>query len=176
MLIYPGIAAVFVSILDIFWTIVILLLISLYDIWAVWRSEFMQKMAKYQIENLKFFTGFFIPYANTKEKIKIKYIKEKYKNKSEKFIEKKFKDAKIKVNLAILGGGDVIFPIITAGVVLRAWGLIPALVIVLFGALALLWLFVFAKKGKFYPAMPFLTAGLYLGLLVDYLLSLIHLI
>ena len=45
LMIYPGIAAVFVPILNIFWMIILLLLISFYDIWAVWKSQFMQKMA-----------------------------------------------------------------------------------------------------------------------------------
>ena len=63
LMIYPGIAAVFIPILGILGIIIVLLAISLYDIWAVWKSEVMQKMAKYQIEKLKFFTGFFVPYA-----------------------------------------------------------------------------------------------------------------
>ena len=62
LLIYPGIAAVFIPILNIMGITIFLLLISLYDIWAVWHSSFMKNMAKYQIENLKIFTGFFIPY------------------------------------------------------------------------------------------------------------------
>jgi len=49
--------------------------------WAVWHSGIMQKMAKYQINKLNIFSGFFIPYANKKTKQKIKLLKEKYKNK-----------------------------------------------------------------------------------------------
>ena len=82
LLIYPGIAAVFIPLLNVMWIIILLLIISLYDIWAVWHSEFMQKMARYQIDRLQFFTGFFVPYAGKKEKEKIKMIKEKYKNKN----------------------------------------------------------------------------------------------
>jgi presenilin-like A22 family membrane protease len=173
LLIYPGIAAVFVPILGVLGIIVFLLLISLYDIWAVWHSEFMQKMAKYQINTLKFFTGFFIPYAGRKEKEKIKEIKQKYVNKSEKFIEQKFKQEKIKVNLAILGGGDVIFPIITAGVFLKSFGLLSALLITLSSALALLVLFLMARKSKFYPAMPFLTIGMYIGMIIGWVIGLL---
>ncbi|MAG01952.1 hypothetical protein CMI42_01330 [Candidatus Pacearchaeota archaeon] len=167
LLIYPGIAAVFVSLLNVFWVTIILLIISLYDIWAVWHSEFMQKMAKFQIERLKLFTGFFIPYADKKSKEKIKLLKEKYVN--EKELEKQFKKSRIKVNLAILGGGDVIFPIITAGVFYKVMGIIPALVISASATLALLYLFVMARKGKFYPAMPFLTIGMYLGMMINWL-------
>lgn len=171
LLIYPGLAAVFVPILNVMGIIIFLLFISLYDIWAVWRSEFMQKMAKYQINSLKIFAGFFIPYTGPKEKEKIQAIKQKYKGKSDKFLEAKFKKEKVKVNLAILGGGDVIFPIITAGVFLVAFNSIfAALIITLSATLALLGLFILAQKGKFYPAMPFLTIGMYLGMMIDWLL------
>ncbi|MBD3252107.1 hypothetical protein GF386_00055 [Candidatus Pacearchaeota archaeon] len=170
LLIYPGIAAVFVPILNILGIIILLLIISLYDIWAVWYSEFMQKMANYQINNLKFFTGFFIPYASKKEKQKIKKIKQKYEKKSKKDLENKFKKAKIKVNLAILGGGDIIFPIITAGVFIKVFNsIIPGLVISLFSTIALFTLFFLARKGKFYPAMPFLTIGIYLAMIFNWL-------
>ena len=60
--IYPGIAAVFVPILNIPTIIILLVLISIYDMWAVWKSGIMQKMAKYQMDNLKVFSGFFMPY------------------------------------------------------------------------------------------------------------------
>ncbi|MFH1358581.1 MAG: presenilin family intramembrane aspartyl protease [archaeon] len=170
LLIYPGIAAVFVPILNVFWMIILLLVISIYDIWAVWHSQFMEKMAKYQINKLQFFTGFFIPYADKKQKQKIKKIKQKYQAKGDKVLEKQFKKAKIKVNLAILGGGDVIFPIITAGVFFKVYGLLPALIIIASASIALLYLFIAAKKGKFYPAMPFLTIGMFLGMIATWTL------
>jgi len=174
LLIYPGIAAVFVPILGVFGIIILLLAISLYDIWAVWKSEIMQKMAKYQINNLRFFTGFFIPYANKKQKNKIQLIKQKSlklkDEKREKFLEKEFKKAKIKINLAILGGGDIIFPIITAGVFYRTLGIIPALIITVSATIGLLGLFMMARKGKFYPAMPFITSAMYIGMMINFLL------
>jgi presenilin-like A22 family membrane protease len=171
LLVYPGIAAVFISIINIMGIVILLLLISLYDIWAVWHTSFMQSMAKYQINNLKIFGGFFVPYADKKSKQKIKQIKQKYKNKSDNFLETKFKQAKIKISLAILGGGDIVFPIITAGVFYRITGsLISSLIISLSATIALLFLFILARKGKFYPAMPFLTIGIYLGMMVDWIL------
>jgi len=176
-LIYPGIGVVFVLFLMNFLgnsvvlgIIILLLLISLYDIWAVWHSEFMQKMAKYQINNLKFFTGFFVPYAGKKQRLKIKEIKEQYANKSDEALEKQFKKARIKISLAILGGGDIIFPIITAGIFYKTLGLASALIISTSATLALLFLFILARKGKFYPAMPFLTIGMYLGMMVSWLI------
>lgn len=169
LLIYPGIAAVFIPLLNILWIIILLLIISIYDIWAVWHSQFMQKMAKFQINQLQFFTGFFVPYADKKQRMKIKLLKEKYVNKPD-LLEREFKKAKIKVNLAILGGGDVIFPIIAAGVFYKVFGLGSSLIITAFSTLALLGLFIMARKGKFYPAMPFITSGIYLGMLISWLI------
>lgn len=176
LLIYPGVAAVFVPLLN-FWTVLaLLLLISVYDMWAVWHSGIMQKMAKYQIDTLKVFSGFFVPYMSKKTRQKIKTWKKTLK-KSE--LEKK----KIKVNVAILGGGDVVFPIITSGVVLKTasmnlpFGLNPFLggfwaanFVILGATLGLTYLFFFAEKKKFYPAMPFITVGILLGLLASYLI------
>lgn len=171
LLIYPGIAAIFVPILNIWAIVLLLLLISVYDIYAVWHSGFMQKMAKFQINKVKVFAGFFVPYADKKTKLKIKALKQKYKNK--KILSKTLKSKKIKVSLAILGGGDVVFPIIMAGVIFRALGFLPAITISIFATISLLFLFIAAKKGKFYPAMPFITAGCLAGLLVGYLISII---
>ena len=176
LLIYPGIAAVFISFLNnVFGTsvitaiVILLLIISLYDMWAVWHSGFMQKMAEFQMNNLKLFTGFFVPYADKKNKAKIKMLKEKYKNDDVK-LEKGFKKEKIKVNLAILGGGDIIFPIITAGIFYEVYGLLSGLLIGVLSTVALALLFIMAKKGKYYPAMPFITGGLYLGMALSWLL------
>jgi len=173
LLIYPGIAAVFVPILSVWTIIILLLLISAYDIWAVWHSGFMQKMAKFQINELKIFAGFFVPYADKKTKEKIRQIKMMKGKLTQKQLEKRFKDKKIKINLGILGGGDVVFPLIMAGVVFRALGLIPASFTIAGASFALLVLQLKAKKGKFYPAMPFLSAGCFFGFIVGLLLSLI---
>ena len=162
LLIYPGIAAVFVPLLNIWTMIILLILISIYDMWAVWHSKIMQKMAKYQINTLKIFSGFFIPYLSKKERNKIKMLKQKYK-KSE------LKKKKIKINLAILGGGDVVFPIISAGVMLKTLGMWPAIFVILGAVLGLSYLLFFSEKKKFYPAMPFITAGIFLGMLVSVL-------
>jgi presenilin-like A22 family membrane protease len=171
LLIYPGIATIFVPILN-FWSILILLLaISVYDVWAVWHSGIMQKMAKYQINSIKVFAGFFVPYISKKLRIKLKNIK-KLKNKNKK----------IKVNLAILGGGDVVFPLITAGVILKTssitlpfglifnGGLFPAIFVIAGATLGLGLLFIFSEKKKFYPAMPFITAGILVGMILSYLI------
>jgi len=179
LLIYPGIAAVFVPILlrpaattflgKIWPTILLLILISIYDAWAVWKSGLMQKMAKFQMEELKIFGGLMIPSASKKVKDQIKKIKQKYKGKK---IPAKIKKKKFKISLAILGGGDIIFPIITAGVFLRTFGLIPALFVTAGAFIALTYLFTITKKGKAYPAMPYITTGIIIGIILAKLLVL----
>jgi len=158
LMIYPGIGAVFVPLLNIYTIIAFLIIISIYDMWAVWKSGIMQKMAKYQISKLHIFSGFFIPYTSKKVKLRIKQMK-----------KKGIKNKKFKVNVALLGGGDVIFPIITAGVMLKTLGLGSALITLLGATLGLLYLFISAKK-KAYPAMPYITVGMFLGMAISYLI------
>jgi len=163
LLIYPGIAAVFVPLLNIYTVIGLLVLISIYDMWAVWHSGIMQKMAKYQINKLKIFSGFFVPYVSKQMKTKIKKWKKTMK-------KTELKKKKIKINIAILGGGDVIFPIITAGVMLKTLGIVPAILVILGATLGLAYLFFFSEKKKFYPAMPFITGGIIVGIVLSYLI------
>jgi len=177
LLIYPGIASVFVPILNIYTIIVLLILISVYDMWAVWHSGIMQKMARYQIDKLKIFSGFFVPYAGKKTKQKIKLLREKFRNK--KISKKELQSKKFRVNVAILGGGDVVFPIITAGVMLKTFsdkilfgigGLGPALLVIAGATLGLTYLFFFSEKKKFYPAMPFISAGIFAGMILSWII------
>ena len=161
LFIYPGIAAIFVPLLNIWTMILLLILISVYDMWAVWKSKIMQKMAKYQINTLKIFSGFFIPYLSKKQGQMIRNLKDK---------KSKLNKKKIKVNVAILGGGDVIFPIIAGGVMLKTLGIWSAIFVILGAALGLTYLLFFSEKKKFYPAMPYITAGIFLGMLVSVIL------
>lgn len=159
LFIYPGIAAIFVPILNIYTISVLLIFISVYDIWAVNKSGIMQRMAKYQIKKLNVFSGFFVPYISQRLREKLKKLK-----KSE------LRKRKIKVNLAILGGGDVVFPIIASGVMLKTLGFVPAVFVIIGAALGLCYLMFFGEKKKFYPAMPYITAGIFLGMAAGYLL------
>lgn len=161
LFIYPGIAGVFVSLLNIWTLIGLLILISIYDIWAVWHSGIMQKMAKYQIDTLKIFSGFFVPHLSKKQRADIKLMKSKKVDLSKK---------KFKVNIAILGGGDVVFPIIASGVALRYLGFWPAILVILGATLGLSYLLLFAEKKKFYPAMPYISAGIFAGFLLGWIL------
>ncbi len=134
--IYGGLAALFVPILNIFSISMLLILISIYDMIAVWKTKHMIKLAKFQTKQ-KVLAGFLIPY---------------------------------KKRVAILGGGDVGLPLLFAGTVLRTYDIFSALIIVLFAALALLILFMKTKKEKFYPAMPFISIGCFIGLFFVFLL------
>ncbi|MEK6924646.1 MAG: presenilin family intramembrane aspartyl protease [Nanoarchaeota archaeon] len=162
LLIYPGIATVFIPILNVWSVSILLVVISLYDMYAVWHSGFMQKMAKFQIQKLKLFSGFFVPYMRREDKLVL--------SKAKSIKEKESKAKKIKINLAILGGGDVVFPIILAGVVLRTLGLWQAVTISVGATLALAFLFYKSEKGKFYPAMPFISIGCFIALAIAYLI------
>ena len=162
LLIYPGIAAVFVPILNVYTVLILLVLISIYDMWAVWHSKIMIKMAKYQINKVRAFSGFFVPYISKKVKAQIAKMK-----------KSDLKKKGVKVNVAILGGGDVVFPIITAGVFLFGAGLIYSLGVIFGAAAGLLYLFIRSEKKKFYPAMPFITVGIFAGLIVAWAVSMI---
>jgi len=67
-----------------------------------------------------------------------------------------------KKRVAILGGGDIGFPLLFASAVMQSYGN-SAFVVPLFSAAALFLLFYFGKDKKYYPAMPYLTAGCFAG-------------
>ena len=147
--IYSGIAALLVPILDMLSAILLLIAISVYDVWAVNKTKHMVSLAKFQ-SKAKTFAGLSFPYIkkpvpagpNTK-----------------------------KVQQAILGGGDIAFPLLFAGVVLKTTGSFAlGFLISLFAAIGLFFLFLLAKKGKFYPAMPFITVGCLVGWIVTLIL------
>lgn len=158
LLIYPGIAAIFVPLLSVPTAGILLVLISVYDIYAVWHAGFMQKMAKYQINEVGIFPGFFVPHNRKSSKNDIS-------------IDKKTKDKKKtkKLPVAILGGGDVVFPLILAGTVLRSFGIYHALIVSVLATISLAILFYYSEKGKFYPAMPFITTGCLAALAIIYI-------
>ncbi|MDD5417881.1 MAG: presenilin family intramembrane aspartyl protease [Candidatus Nanoarchaeia archaeon] len=67
-----------------------------------------------------------------------------------------------KKEVSILGGGDVGFTLFFATVVSRASGINHGLMIIAGAVIGLLVIFIFGKKKKFYPAMPFISAGMFL--------------
>jgi len=152
LFIYSGIAVLFVPMLSISSMIILLVLIAIYDMIAVWKTKHMIKMAKFQAK-AKVFAGLAIPYA-------MKKVTDK----------KTKKKSKVFTKTAILGGGDIGFPMLFAGVVLKTTGFLDASLVAVFSAIALLLLLVYSKKNKFYPAMPFIGAGCLLGYLIGLLI------
>lgn len=163
ILIYSGLSLIFVDFLSPITVILLLVLISFYDMWAVWHSGIMQKMAKFQMREIKIFNGFLIPYLTREMKSKV----DKAKRTGKKI--------KLRVPVAILGGGDIAFTLIPAGVFLKSFGWIPALFVVFGGFLGLTYLFFCSEKRKFYPAMPFITLGIFIALILYGLISIVFL-
>lgn len=157
LFIYGGLAAIFVPIMNLFSAIMLLILISIYDMYAVWKSKHMVTLAKFTTES-NVFAGLSIPYNKTSGKI-------------QKNASKKLKPGTGKVKNAILGGGDIGFPLLFAGVIMKYLmqqnlvliGFLKSLIIPITTAIALYLLFIKGDKNKFYPAMPFLTAGCLVG-------------
>ncbi len=162
ILVYPGIAIIVLSFTNLYAAFFLLLIISAYDMYAVWKSRHMVKMAKFQAEEARVFAGLMLEYkakrknAGSEKKIK-KALVEPEKAKA---LAKKGKER------AILGGGDIAFPMLFSGAMLKSTA-DPAssLLVAFFSAFALMLLFLLSKPKKFYPAMPFLSAGCFVGYL-----------
>ncbi len=165
LFIYAGLAVIFVPILNTISVIILLILISLYDMYAVWKSKHMIKLAKFQTQS-KVFAGFSIPY-NTKKGKLVKILHKKLK--TTKKIEKKSVGGS-NISHAILGGGDIAFPLLFAGAILKStiitnfWpAFLKILIIPICAAIGLSLLFYKTKKNRFYPAMPFISIGCFIG-------------
>lgn len=155
LFIYGGLAAIFVPITAFTVPIafLLLLMISAYDIYAVWKSKHMITLANFQTQS-KVFAGLSIPYERIPNP------------------KKAHKLVKGKAKIAVLGGGDIGFPLMFAGVVMKDLMLqtnaafLKTLIIPVFVSIALYILLTKGKKDRFYPAMPFLSIGCLVGYLV----------
>jgi presenilin-like A22 family membrane protease len=166
VLVYSGIALLVVPILDLFYMSLLLVVIAVYDAYAVWKSKHMVAMAKFQTES-KLFAGLLVPY--TREAAKAQKTTKIVK--TTRTTQPMVQESQGGRN-AILGGGDIAFPMLYTGVVMdsllqsglsrmAAFGY--SLIVVAATATALFLLFYYAKKDRFYPAMPFLAAGCFAG-------------
>ena len=161
--IYGGLAAIFVPIMNLFAAFMLLILISIYDYIAVFRTRHMVKLAEFQSKS-KVFAGLLIPYAEGKTSFRAGIT-----SKSETRVDKS--------KVAVLGGGDIGFTLIFAGVVMKELmlketvltGFLKTLIIPVLASTALLFFLLKAQKNKFYPAMPVLSLGCFLGYLVVWL-------
>ena len=156
--IYGGLAASLVNIFNLFAAFMLLIVISIYDFVAVFKTKHMIELAEFQSKS-KVFAGLLIPY----EKQKISFN-----------INPKPAPKEQKTRVAVLGGGDIGFTLIFAGVVMKdimlqttvLAGFLKTLIIPVFAAIALLILLLKGQQNKFYPAMPVLSIGCFIGYLV----------
>ena len=165
LFVYGGLAVIFVPVLNIFSISILLILIAIYDAYAVWKSKHMITLAKSQTK-AKIFAGLFIPYQLKKKKSQ-----DQQKTSHQGSAKNKTSIAAKGIRTAVLGGGDIGFPLIFAGVVLKELGLWQSLIIPPFALLGLALLLYYGDEKKFYPAMPFIGAGCFLGLGVVYVLQ-----
>jgi len=198
VLMYAGIAVMIVPILNIISAIGLLIFISIYDAYAVWKSKHMVTLAKFQSQS-KAFAGIVIPYGGKPEEVKVaktsatpgKHVKAKKEEKKKEAKEEKKqtlthgkpheKEAAYEnieaqgegLKSAILGGGDIGFTLIFCSVVMefliismgvtKSLAFFYALIPAACATIALTFLFIFSKRGKFYPAMPPISVGCFIG-------------
>lgn len=165
LFIYPGIAVLFYHILSVPVMLLLLAIISIYDVIAVFKSKHMVSMANFQTDS-RVFAGLAIPRSTTPVK------KTMIENGSEKKTPDKKRSSTKKSGTAILGGGDVAFPLLFAAVVLKEFvasgmakqtALAITSIIPVFAMIGLAALFFLARQGKFYPAMPAVSLGVIVG-------------
>ena len=160
--IYGGLAAIFVPIMNVWAAVAMLVLISIYDMIAVWKSKHMVKMAKFQTQS-KVFAGLSIPYT----------LRAPAPKRAAKKMSTAVKAKKVEVKSAILGGGDIGFPLLFAGVLMKTYGFLHVLIVPAVTTIALFLLLYYAKKDRFYPAMPFISIGCFVGWGVLWLIGLV---
>ncbi len=154
---YGGLAAIFVPIISIKSAFILLAAIAVYDFFAVFMSGHMISLAKFQANN-RIFAGLFVPkqlsVMSAVSEIKLVSAAKQLPN-----------DKSDSGNYAIVGGGDIGFPLMFAGSAMASIGM-RAFIIPFFAAAALTALFIIGRKGRFYPAMPFIAAGCFAGYFV----------
>lgn len=154
ILFYSGLVVFLAPLLDIFTTVLLLIIISLYDAYAVWKSKHMITMANFTAKT-KIFPGINYNYSD----------QQLATNNSN---QKKF-------SVGLLGGGDIIFSLLVTAVLFKELlisGAEPLLSVIvpIFSTFALYLLFKFSNKNSFYPAMPFISAGCFLAVGIVFLL------
>lgn len=140
--VYSGLAAIFVPVLTLPSVSILLIIISVYDAYAVWKSQHMIVLAKFQMK-AKLFAGLLVPYKLSQSVRRGR--------------------SKEKVNTAVLGGGDIAFPLLFSGVIFTSIGFWQALFVSFITSIALFLLMYTGQKDRFYPAMPFLSMGCFVG-------------
>jgi len=170
VLIYTGITLIFVPVFSVLSMFIVLILISIYDAYAVWKSKHMVTLATFT-RDANLFPGFAVKYSLDDSKEMNKKLEDRIQFTAGR-TQRADKGSLSNSRIGILGGGDVVFPLLFSGVVLISLlkkgvsfsgAFSFALVISFCAALSLFLLFYFGKKDRFYPAMPFLSVGTLFG-------------
>lgn len=174
---YAGLAVILAPLFTVMWATILLVLISFYDMYAVWKSKHMIQLAKFTIKN-KLFAGLLVEYTQSNKKTKLVTTHKKpHKKIDVKHLPKPKKRQTQKQ--ALLGGGDVVFPLLFSGAVFtqlllqgypHTVAFFSALTISVTTMIALYLLFILGKKDRFYPAMPFVSIGCFTGYFIIQLL------
>jgi presenilin-like A22 family membrane protease len=199
LFIYGGLASIIAPVLNLVSATILLLIISAYDIYAVWFSKHMIGMAEFQTED-KVFAGLLVQYKREDKEVKKDYKLSNEKEKEYKTMQSPQKTDTSRIRKpdnpkyrydnqpkdikttneyentpqnAILGGGDIAFPLFFTGAVMKATGsaFLP-IIITTTTTIALFMLYYFGKKDRYYPAMPFLSAGCFVGAGIVWLITL----
>ena len=167
ILMYSGIAVLLAPILNVVVMFILLIIVSIYDMYAVWKSKHMITLAKFTTK------------ANLFPGISVSYKDEREVKSADVNTGPGLKKPSAKKSPGILGGGDIVFPLLFSSTVMiwllgtgmsKLSALSFTFIITITTAFSLFALFFFSKKDRFYPAMPFVTAGCFLGYLIVWLL------
>lgn len=147
-----GVGSIFGLRLDPLLVIGLLIIFSIYDVIAVYKTKHMIKMAKEMIE-AKAIAGIVLPPKLSE-------------------IQAPLKDLKIGGRFMILGGGDIVFPLLLV-VSLVPTGIFKSLVVAVFatiGLLASIFIFLSQKTQKPIPALPPIALFSIIGYLITRLI------
>ncbi len=179
ILMYSGLAVLLVPLFDPLWASILLLIIAVYDVIAVWKSKHMVEMSKFMMKS-KIFAGLMVPKEGEMGRLKTKAMNSSHKKSGGEGGEKSGRSKKS--SFAVLGGGDIAFPLLFTGVVMQSLiqsgfskinAFYLSLPVIFFTTASLLLLFYYTRKKEFYPAIPPLTAGCFVGGGVVWLITLL---
>lgn len=168
LFIYGGLAALFVPIINLTSAAILLILLAGYDYYMVNKSGHMVTLAKASMQS-QMIAGIYVGTPTTSdEENASEQISHNRKHTKLSEIDNK---NEAPTSSVMVGGGDIAFPLFFAGAVMKYSGsLISGLIVALGATAGLIVLFSISKRGKFYPAIPFVAAGSFIALGIVYLL------
>jgi len=169
--IYSGIVIILLPLFNMFSVLALLVIISIYDVIAVWKTKHMVSLANFQTK-ANLFAGLALPY----HKPASAGTKAIHAHSSSHAAHHKSVNESGEKKHAVLGGGDIAFPLLFSGAVMESligfagYGKAAALgltgIVTVCVTASLFLLLYKAKEDKFYPAMPFLSLGCIIGYLI----------